>query len=403
MNSSILTPTRSNKSSLLLCTAASLASILLFVQFASVSSPGLAQTNANRIKDLKRQIDEASQKAQAELDAVAASDQRLNEVNQLIAALEVQVRDARLRVAEAQEVLNVAVLNLHRAEVRLGEAQVRFAGAKEVLRRRVVELYKYGRLDQAEAILDASSFEDAVLQNKYNESVRQRNDADARAIASAVQDLEETRAELDKARQEAEARRDQLRVEQSRLEDALQEQQQLQLALQREIETHQKILAGIEADKAKLERALDELENQSRRVAGLVLSRGSGSGKLIWPATGPVVSGFGMRVHPVLGYARMHTGVDIGAPMGAPVSSAASGIVAYAGWSGGNGNLIVVDHGDGLATAYAHLSSIEVSQGQSVSQGQEIGKVGSTGLSTGPHLHFEVRVNGQPVDPMQYF
>lgn len=369
----------------------------------AVSGAGLTQSRSERIGDLRRRIDEAAARAQAELEAIAASDKRLNEVEDLIALLEVQVSEARLKVAQAQEVLNLAVGRLHEAEIRLGQAQVRFAAADEVLRRRVVELYKYGRHDGAEAVLNASSFGRAILQAKYNESIRQRNDSDARAIAAAVQDLDETRAELDVARQDAEARRDVLRSEQEHLEEGLRHQYELRIALDKEIETHRQILVGIEADRAKLQRALDELEGQSRRVSGLVLSRGSGSGKLIWPATGPVTSGFGMRVHPVLGYARMHTGVDIGAPMGAPVSSAASGIVAFAGWSGGYGNLIVVDHGDGLATAYAHLSRILVSQGQPVTQGQEIGKVGSTGMSTGPHLHFEVRVNGRPVDPMQYF
>jgi murein DD-endopeptidase MepM/ murein hydrolase activator NlpD len=369
----------------------------------ALAGSGLTQSKSERIRDIRRQIDEASNRAQAELDAIAASDKRLNEVNDLIAALEIQVTDARQKVAAAQQVLDVAVSRVHNAEIRLGEAQVRFSRAKDVLSKRVVELYKYGRLDQAEAILDASSFEQAILQAKYNESVRQRNDSDAKAIGAAVKDLSEIRSELDEARKDAEARRDTLRAEQERLEEALGQQHELRIALEKEIETHRKILSGIEADRAKLERALDELEGQSRRVAGLVLSRGSGSGKLIWPATGPVTSGFGMRHHPILGYARMHTGVDIGAPMGAPVSAAASGIVAFAGWSGGYGNFIVIDHGDGLATAYAHLSRILVSQGQSVAQGQEIGKVGSTGLSSGPHLHFEVRVNGQPVDPMQYF
>lgn len=362
-----------------------------------------AQSKSERIKDLRRQIEEASNKAQAELDAIAASDQRLTEVNELIASLEAQVADARSKVAAAQEVLNLAVQRVHRAETRLGEAQVRYSAAKQTLAKRIIELYKYGRFDQALAVIDASSFERAVLQAKYNETIRQRNDADAKEIASAVQDLSEIRTELDKSRKEAEYHRDVLRAEQERLEESLREQQELRLALEKEIETHRKILAGIESDKAKLERALDELEGQSRRVAGLVLSRGSGKGKLIWPVTGAVVSNFGMRYHPILGYARMHTGVDIGAPMGAPVAAAASGTVAFAGWSGGYGNFIVIDHGDGLATAYAHLSRIGVSRGQFVSQGQIIGNVGSTGLSTGPHLHFEVRVNGSPVDPMQYF
>jgi murein DD-endopeptidase MepM/ murein hydrolase activator NlpD len=120
------------------------------------------------------------------------------------------------------------------------------------------------------------------------------------------------------------------------------------------------------------------------------------SSGFIWPASGVVTSGFGWR------WGRMHEGLDIAASYGAPISAASSGTVIYAGWMGGYGNLVVIDHGGGLATAYGHQSSIAVSSGSQVSQGQTIGYVGSTGHSTGPHLHFEVRVNGSAVDPMGY-
>ncbi len=120
------------------------------------------------------------------------------------------------------------------------------------------------------------------------------------------------------------------------------------------------------------------------------------SSGLIWPVNGPVVSPFGMR------WGRMHTGIDIAVGYGTPIHASASGRVIYAGWMGGYGNLVVIDHGSGLATAYAHQSSIAAGNGSSVSQGQVIGYVGCTGHCFGPHLHFEVRVNGQPVDPMGY-
>jgi len=120
------------------------------------------------------------------------------------------------------------------------------------------------------------------------------------------------------------------------------------------------------------------------------------SAGLIWPASGPVTSPFGFR------WGRMHEGIDIGASYGSAIHAAASGTIIYCGWESGYGNLTVIDHGGNLATAYGHQSSIAVTCGQQVSQGQVIGYVGSTGHSTGPHLHFEVRINGAPVDPMGY-
>jgi murein DD-endopeptidase MepM/ murein hydrolase activator NlpD len=116
----------------------------------------------------------------------------------------------------------------------------------------------------------------------------------------------------------------------------------------------------------------------------------------IWPVNGPVTSGFGMR------WGRMHEGIDFGAATGTPIHAAAAGVVVYCGWMDGYGNLVVIDHGGGIATAYGHQSSIAASCSQQVSQGQVIGYVGNTGNSTGPHLHFEVRVNGSPVDPLGY-
>ena len=127
-------------------------------------------------------------------------------------------------------------------------------------------------------------------------------------------------------------------------------------------------------------------------------SDGSGvsSSGVIWPVQGAVTSGFGMR------WGRMHDGIDIAVPTGTPVHAAAAGIVIYASWMTGYGNLVVIDHGNGLATAYAHNSSLVVTVGQHVEQGRTISLSGSTGNSTGPHVHFEVRVNGVPVDPLRY-
>ncbi|MDQ3708049.1 MAG: M23 family metallopeptidase, partial [Actinomycetota bacterium] len=126
------------------------------------------------------------------------------------------------------------------------------------------------------------------------------------------------------------------------------------------------------------------------------------SSGFLWPADGVKTSDFGWRTHPIFGTGRLHSGIDIGAAYGSPISAAASGTVVSAGTMSGYGNVVVLDHGGGIATLYAHQSSVAVGTGQAVQRGQTIGYVGSTGYSTGPHLHFEVRVSGTPVDPMGY-
>ncbi|MCE1248279.1 MAG: peptidoglycan DD-metalloendopeptidase family protein [Firmicutes bacterium] len=130
--------------------------------------------------------------------------------------------------------------------------------------------------------------------------------------------------------------------------------------------------------------------------------RRSGSGNMAWPSSAPLTSDYGWRIHPVLGYSRFHTGIDLGACYGSTIKSTDSGTVIYSGWCGGYGNTVMIDHGRGVSTLYAHCSQIFVSNGQGVSKGQSVAAVGSTGMSTGPHLHFEVRVNGVPVSPWGY-
>jgi murein DD-endopeptidase MepM/ murein hydrolase activator NlpD len=190
----------------------------------------------------------------------------------------------------------------------------------------------------------------------------------------------------------------------------------------------QQIIEGIRARRAEFEAEYNAVQAQIQAQIAASLSRGNptapaagpkpgppsapapGPGsasttrdaRFIWPVNGSVGSGFGPRIHPISGGSRMHTGVDIGASSGTPIKAADDGVVVMAGPNGGYGNWTLIDHGGGLATGYGHQSSIGVSRGQRVSRGEVIGRVGSTGASTGPHLHWEVRVNGNPVDPMRW-
>jgi murein DD-endopeptidase MepM/ murein hydrolase activator NlpD len=161
-------------------------------------------------------------------------------------------------------------------------------------------------------------------------------------------------------------------------------------------------LASVQQSKAEFLHEVAGLQASSAQVTAQLQTASSSyssspsSSGLIWPVNGPVVSGFGMR------WGRMHEGIDIAVGYGTPIHAAASGTVVYSGWMSGYGNFVIIDHGGGMATAYGHQSSIAAGNGQSVSQGQVIGYVGCTGHCFGPHLHFEVRINGSPVDPLGY-
>ncbi len=164
------------------------------------------------------------------------------------------------------------------------------------------------------------------------------------------------------------------------------------------------------AERATQEEAVRELELESGRIRDLILrsttwGRGGtiltlGNGLLVWPVSGRISSGYGWRIHPIFGTREFHTGIDIAAPWGTPIEAAADGTVLFTGWMRGYGMLVILDHGNGLSTTYSHLSSYSVHVGQRVKRGQVIARIGSTGWSTGPHLFFEVRENGRPVNPL---
>jgi len=173
------------------------------------------------------------------------------------------------------------------------------------------------------------------------------------------------------------------------------------------------VLQAVNQDKAKLQREYDAMDAESRRIenqlAAIYAAQGGGGGtpvpfrgRFIRPVGGRISSGFGNRRHPILGTTRLHAGMDFASPSGTPIKAAASGTVVTAGSMRGYGNTVIIDHGGGYSTLYGHCSRLMVRSGQRVNQGQVIAAVGSTGLSTGPHLHFEIRVNGRPVNPASY-
>jgi murein DD-endopeptidase MepM/ murein hydrolase activator NlpD len=244
-------------------------------------------------------------------------------------------------------------------------------------------------------------WEDLRLLIAANErTVRTRKAAEAR-VAAIEADLERTRMELQQeetAQEEARSQLDSLAGERRNLVELAAERRHSVASEVAEIES----LSA--AEEAQLEALIlereRELEAQQRAagIAGGVESSG-GPGTFSWPVTGTITSPFGWRSNPFGGGPEFHQGLDIAAPSGTTVTAAASGTVIMAQWYGGYGNYILIDHGGGYSTGYGHLSAMYVSSGQAVQRGQAIGAVGSTGQSTGPHLHFEVRIAGKPVDP----
>jgi murein DD-endopeptidase MepM/ murein hydrolase activator NlpD len=357
-------------------------------------------------------------------DRAAAADQQAGVLTEELSAVAGRVRELQAGVDAQQARLAVLEGRLSRAQARLAsldrtiDAQTarlerlrnEYRVALSRLEERVRYLYMTDGPDVLSFIVGTSSFTD-ILDNlellsrigrqdkRIATQVRTARDGVARARrATRVARKEQARVEAIAAAATSEQRGVVTRLVASR--DAL-------VAAEREKSA---TLASIEDDQAEIHGEIEDLEAQSAALAAEIqqaqqaASSSSsappvvpiGNGILGWPVSGPVVSGFGMR------WGRMHEGIDITCPTGTPVRAAGDGTVIWASWRGGYGNAVVIDHGGGLATLYAHNSAFASSVGQSVVRGQVIAYAGSTGNSSGPHVHFEVRVNGTAVDPLGY-
>jgi murein DD-endopeptidase MepM/ murein hydrolase activator NlpD len=279
---------------------------------------------------------------------------------------------------------------------RIAATQRRLDERRRILSTRVRQTYERGPTTYVQVLLGSRTVHDFMSRSYYAQRIAE---SDARLVAGIKAD----RAQLaqDKRQLDAEA------AEAARLK-ARREREEAHLKA--DVARRQELLAQVKEQREALEEALDQMEEASRDIESEIRAlqqtpRGRArlarawTGSFIKPADGPITSGFGSRYHPILHRTRMHTGIDIGAGYGSTIRAAGAGEVIFAGYRGGYGNCVIIDHGGGVSTLYGHCSALTVSEGQQVSQGQPIARVGSTGLATGPHLHFEVRHNGTPVDP----
>lgn len=384
----------------------------------------------NQLSDVQGQMAEQTQKkndAEAVIGNVSEKlriiQDNLNAATNEYKSISSQLADTEKQIAEMQ--------------VKLKEEQAKLEKREKVFRVRIRDIYMHGQLSYLDVVLGAKDFNDFA----------NRVDLLRRVIAAdmdLITAIRQQRDEIQQVQQELESQRQKQSVLK---ENAAQKKA--------EIEQHKKeqqaILYKAETDKATAEEAYRELEASSQSIGEMLRQRAaaraaaaaaaeaevaaqqqasassqadagdagtsddsgstepdysyqpvSGSGAFIWPVNGVITSPYGYRTHPIFGTTIYHSGIDIGVDYGTPVHAADSGVVVEAGWISGYGYAVVIDHGNGLSTLYGHNESLNVSSGQSVSQGQVIAYAGSTGNSTGPHVHFEVRSNGDPVDPSAY-
>lgn len=271
----------------------------------------------------------------------------------------------------------------------------RLEAQTKTLHRRLRDIYKNGQVNYLDVLFGAKDFNDFVSRMDilkkilaYDNALIQGTRSDRAALVKAKEQLEADRGKIVELRKLAAVKRDQVasrrQERQGVLNAATYERETAEQAYRELIETSK------------------EIEQMIRRIQSGEKNVGGSTGTMLWPAEGEITSPFGWRTHPIFGTQRLHTGIDIGADYGDTVRAADGGVVIHSDWMGGYGNAVIIDHGNGISTLYAHNSQLLVSEGQAVGKGQAISRVGSTGYSTGPHLHFEVRQNGSPVNPLNF-
>ena len=363
-------------------------------------------------EDLTNQLDSIQQQVNQQNAAKADAETVIGSVSEQLRQIEGQLRQATAELGTIKE-QRVAVENdITLNERQLAEAQKRLEGRESVFYKRVRDIYINGRLSYLDVVIGSKDFSDFA--NRL-EVLKRIIDSDI----TLINEIKKERAEIEAHKQKLEADRAKL-VE---LEKAA-------LAKQAEIEQKKAernvVLQKAQNDRATAMQAIEELNASSAQVSAMLKERQAaraaaaaaaaqssggqgasdnwvqGTGQLGWPVSGEITSPYGYRVHPIWGTTIYHSGIDIGVDEGTPVHAADGGVVVWSGWMGGYGYAVVIDHGNGLSTLYGHNSELAVDEGQSVAKGQVISYAGSTGNSTGPHVHFEVRANGDPVDPMGY-
>ena len=327
-----------------------------------------------QIRSLERKVGDVSQKLSVLERDLALHQRRLDRLNELF-----RFETKRLNYLRRQYALVLRQLNL-----------------------RMIDIYETRDPTLVDVILESKSLQDALDQIHYLEAIARQDKRIAAAVADARDVVHVARERTKKVRGRVHAETQVVAVRTQQQRDVRNRllANQSSLSNTRGRKKHQ--LASTRQEEQRFIAEANALAAEDARIRGqLAAAQGAGdttpsSQGLIWPVNGPVTSPFGYR------WGRLHAGIDIGVPYGTPIHAAASGTVVLAGWTGGYGNYTCIDHGGGLATCYAHQSSIAVSSGVQVSQGQVIGYVGNTGHSFGAHLHFEVRMNGVPVDPLGY-
>ena len=367
--------------------AAVLAMLPLFVSWGFASQADDKRAELNEVQSQMQKMQDRKERARQKAEAASES---LEEIQTSLNQLQVQARDLQGKRDALQAKINDN-------QIKLAQKKAEVEKRKKIYSKRLREIYINGQINYLDVLLGAKDFGDFssrmyLLQKIISSDIEmltqlQKAEAEVKArqeqLDAQMKDIKTTQAELEAKR----ARAKKLKEQRSyMLYKAQEEEQQSQSEYERLLAISENITAML----------------RNMESGGSSSSGGGGTGRFIWPCHGTITSYFGWRTHPVFGTTKYHSDMDIGVDYGTPILAADSGTVIYSGWLGGYGYAVMIDHGSGLVTLYGHNQALNVYEGQYVTKGTCIAYAGSTGYSTGPHCHFEVRLHGEVTEPLNY-
>jgi murein DD-endopeptidase MepM/ murein hydrolase activator NlpD len=350
-------------------------------------------------KTLSSNLKSVKDKKKAVVRQLSTTKKQVREVRGDIRDMDVRLNKLETDLDNTRDRLSASRSEQKKLTASLADATQRLKVTREAARKRIRELYMQGDGTVVAAFSSSSDYADFLSRRFVFERIATRD-------RDLFQEYKRLRDEVADRKKRADGLvvrigglvRDQ-QVQQSDLEDTRADKGQLLSQLRGKQKTLEQIVAELDAEEQSIESQIAAYNRGQGRSNNL----SPFTGRFLRPVPGPITSGYGMRMHPIIHRPRMHTGIDMGARYGSPISAAADGVVISASYHKGYGNTVILDHGGGTSTLYGHCSRLFVSNGQKVRRGQKIAAVGSTGLSTGPHLHFEVRKNGKPTNPAGRF
>ena len=348
------------------------------------------------VTELKKMLEQSKFNLNKKIEQLDVIKNKKEDIMKEIEKLDRQIDGANVSIEKLDKQVDELNSDISKKEAELQKAEDEMKRLEELLRVRLVALYKSGEVSYIEVLLDSESVMDFFARYQVVEQIMEYDKELLNSASVAKEKIEKAKLVLESSKE---------RIERAREEKSL---------VKRNLDTYKGdrnlILRRLTYEEKELENVIDQELRESDELNNKIRKLQEGSkrvytgGAFTWPIEGwsRISSYFGYRIHPILKKKKMHTGVDLGAEYGTSIVAASDGTVMLADWNGGYGKTVIVDHGSGKSTLYGHASRILVAEGQEVKAGQKIAEVGSTGMSTGPHLHFEVREHGSPVDPLKY-